>query len=349
PCTLPVEVLEQAAKEMLNYEGTGMSVMEMSHRSKAYIAIIEEAEADLREIMGIPNNYKVLFLQGGATTQFSAVPMNLLTGSKKADYFDTGIFATKAIKEAKRYGDINVVASSKDNGYKNIPEYESSQLDPEADYVYLTSNNTIFGTRFNEFPDTKDVPLVVDMSSEILSREIDVSKFGLIYAGAQKNMGTAGLTVVIVREDLMGKAMPLTPTMLNYKVEADASSMLNTPPTYSIYIPGLVFKWIKNNGGVVATQKRNEEKAALLYDCIDKSKLFKGVADLGSRSIMNVTFTTGSADLDAKFIQEAAEKDVVNIKGHRSAGGMRASIYNAMSIEGIKALIEAMKAFEQAN
>jgi len=349
PSMLPVEVLEQAAKEMLNYKGTGMSVMEMSHRSKAYISIIEETEKDLREIMAIPDNYKVLFLQGGATLQFAAIPMNLLTGSKKADYFDTGSFANKAIKEAKRYGSINVVASSKENGYKNIPDLSGIQLDPEADYVYITSNNTIFGTRFNEFPETNSVPLVADMSSEILSRVIDVSKFGLIYAGAQKNMGPAGLTVVIVREDLVGKAMDMIPTILDYKTEVDSASMYNTPATYSIYVSGLVFKWIKKLGGVEAIQKMNEDKAAILYDYIDQSKLFKGVADKGDRSIMNVTFTTGSEELDAKFIKEAGDKGLANIKGHRSAGGMRASIYNAMPKEGVEALVEAMKSFEQVN
>lgn len=346
PCTLPVEVLEQAANEMLNYEGTGMSVMEMSHRSAAYVSIIEAAEADLREIMNIPDNYKVLFLQGGATTQFSAIPLNLMNGSGKAQYMETGAFSGKAIKEAQKYGQVDIVASSKASGFADIPKVSPDQVDKDADYFYICSNNTIFGTRFMSFPDTGNVPLVADMSSDILSRDIDVSKFGLIYAGAQKNMGPAGVTIVIVREDLLGNARDITPTLLDYKIEADKDSMYNTPPCYSIYIAGLVFKWIKKLGGVSAIEKINEDKAAILYDVIDNSQLFKGVADKAFRSIMNVTFRTGDDDLDKQFIKEATEKGMMNVKGHRSVGGMRASIYNAMSVEGVQALADFMKEFE---
>lgn len=346
PCTLPLDVLKQAQEELINYQGTGMSVMEMSHRSAAYSSIITEAEKDLRDIMNIPDNYKVLFLQGGATLQFASIPMNLMKNGK-ADYMDTGSFANKAIKEAQKYGEVNVVASSKADGYAYIPEAPAPSAD--ADYFYITSNNTIYGTRFNAFPETGDVPLVADMSSDILSREIDVTKFGLIYAGAQKNMGPAGLTVVIVREDLMGHSKDFTPVVMDYATEADKGSMYNTPPCYAIYVAGLVFKWIKNLGGIAAIQKINEDKAAMLYDYIDNSKLFKPVANKDSRSIMNVTFRTGDDDLDAKFVKEATAKGMTNLKGHRSVGGMRASIYNAMPVAGVEAVIAHMKAFEEAN
>ncbi len=349
PAVLPLDVLKKAQEELVTYGDSRMSVMEMSHRSKDYQAIIDKTEATLREIMSIPDNYKVLFLQGGASLQFAMVPLNLMTKNKKADFIDSGVWAAKAIKEAKKYGEVNVIASSKEDTYSHIPKYKDSDLDKDADYVYICSNNTIYGTRFNELPKTGDTPLVADMSSTILSEEIDVSKYGIIFAGSQKNMGPAGATVVIIREDLIGHADPSTPTMLDYKIHADSDSMYNTPPTYTIYMLGLVFDWIKNLGGIKEMERMNKEKAALLYDCIDGSKLFKGTTAVEDRSLMNVTFITGDADLDALFVKEAIAAGLVNLKGHRSVGGMRASIYNAMPLDGVKALVDFMTKFEQQN
>ncbi|NDL66926.1 3-phosphoserine/phosphohydroxythreonine transaminase [Anaerotalea alkaliphila] len=349
PSTLPEEVLKQAADEMLDYKGCGMSVMEMSHRSKVYEEIIHNAEASLRKLMGIPENYKVLFLQGGASLQFAMVPLNLMRKSKRADYVNTGEWAKKAIKEAKRYGEVRVVGSSEEETYNHIPSLNPADFDKEADYFHITSNNTIFGTKFKNLPDTGDVPLVADMSSDILSCPVDVTKYGLIYAGAQKNMGPAGLTVVIVREDLVGHAPDTTPTMLNYKTHADAGSMFNTPPTFAVYIAGMVFDWVLAKGGLVEMEKINVRKANLLYDYLDQSKLFKGTVVKEDRSIMNIPFVTPSAELDAKFIKEAEAQGFVNLKGHRIVGGMRASIYNAMPVEGVEKLVALMKDFEARN
>ena len=349
PSMLPEEVLRQAADEMLDYQGSGQSVMEMSHRSKVYDKIIKEAEADLREIMNIPDNYKVLFLQGGASTQFAMIPMNLMTGSGKADFVITGQWAKKAYEEAARYGDAKAVASSKDKTFSYIPKVTKDDFRPDADYVHICLNNTIYGTKWNTLPDTGDVPLVADISSNILSEPIDVSKFGILFAGAQKNVSCAGVTIVIIREDLIGKAMDITPTMLNYKTHADADSLYNTPPCYTIYIAGLTFKWIKKLGGLEAMKERNEKKAKLLYDFLDSSKLFKGTVVPEDRSLMNVPFVTGDDELDAKFVKESTAAGFVNLKGHRSVGGMRASIYNAMPYEGVEALVEFMKKFEAEN
>ncbi len=346
---LPEEVLKQAADEMLDYQGSGQSVMEMSHRSKVYDKIIKEAEADLREIMNIPDNYKVLFLQGGGSTQFSMIPMNLMTKSGKADFVITGQWAKKAYEEASRYGEAKAVASSKDKTFSYIPKLNKDDFTPDADYFYICLNNTIYGTKWNTLPETGDVPLVADISSNILSEPIDVSKFGLLFAGAQKNVACAGVTIVIIREDLIGNAMDITPTMLNYKTHADADSLYNTPPCYAIYIAGLVFKWIKKQGGLEAMKAANEKKAKLLYDFLDSSKLFKGTVVPEDRSLMNVPFVTGDADLDAKFVKESTEAGLVNLKGHRSVGGMRASIYNAMPYEGVVALVDFMKKFEEEN
>lgn len=346
---LPEEVLKQAADEMLDYQGSGQSVMEMSHRSKVYDKIIKEAEADLREIMNIPDNYKVLFLQGGGSTQFAMIPMNLMTKSGKADFVITGQWAKKAYEEASRYGEAKAVASSKDKTFSYIPKLNKDDFTPDADYFYICLNNTIYGTKWNELPETGDVPLVADISSNILSEPIDVSKFGLLFAGAQKNVACAGVTIVIIREDLIGNAMDITPTMLNYKTHADADSLYNTPPCYAIYIAGLVFKWIKKQGGLEAMKAANEKKAKLLYDFLDSSKLFKGTVVPEDRSLMNVPFVTGDADLDAKFVKESTEAGLVNLKGHRSVGGMRASIYNAMPYEGVVALVDFMKKFEEEN
>jgi len=348
PSVLPLEVLEKAQKELVSYGSAGMSVMEMSHRSKAYLEIIQEAEKLLRDLMRVPANYKVLFLQGGASQQFAMVPMNLFV-HKKADYVKTGQWAKKAISEAKRFGEVNVVASSEDKTFSYIPELDKSKFNPEADYFHITMNNTIYGTRFTKLPEVGNVPLVTDMSSSILSEEYDVSKFGLIYAGAQKNIGPAGLVVVIIREDLIGHPMEGTPTMLDYQIHAENDSMYNTPPTYGIYIAKLVFEWLQAQGGVAAMQKRNEEKAALLYDYLDNSSLFKGTVVTKDRSLMNVPFVTGSEELDEKFVKQATAAGLVNLKGHRTVGGMRASIYNAMPLEGIKTLIEFMKKFETDN
>lgn len=346
---LPEEVLKQAADEMLDYQGSGQSVLEMSHRSKVFDKIIKDAEANLREIMNIPDNYKVLFLQGGGSTQFAMIPLNLMNKNKKADFVITGQWANKAYQEAARYGEAKVIASSKDKTFSYIPKLNKADFTPDADYFYICLNNTIYGTKWNELPETGDVPLVADISSNILSEPIDVSKFGLLFAGAQKNVSGAGVTIVIVREDLIGNAMDFTPTMLNYKIHADSDSLYNTPPCYAIYIAGLVFEWIKKNGGLEAMKAANEKKAKLLYDFLDSSKLFKGTVVPEDRSLMNVPFVTGDEELDAKFVKEATAAGLVNLKGHRSVGGMRASIYNAMPYEGVEALVEFMKKFEAEN
>ena len=349
PSMLPMDVLQKAAAEMLNYEDSGMSVMEMSHRSAVYEKIINAAEALLREVMEIPDNYKVLFLQGGASTQFAAVPLNLLSENGKADYILSGQFSTKAYQEAKKYGDVAVAASTKDVNFSRVPAAEELQLRADADYVHMCFNNTIYGTKFPYIPDTGDVPLVADMSSCIISEPIDVSKFALIYAGAQKNMSAAGLTVVIIREDLLGKARACTPTMLDYKVMADNGSMYNTPPTYCIYIAKLVYEWILGLGGLEKMQEKNLKKANLLYDYLDGQDYYTAPVSKESRSMMNVTFVTGNADLDKKFAAEAAAQGLVNLKGHRSVGGMRASIYNAMPYEGVEKLVAFMKEFAKNN
>ena len=349
PAMLPEEVLKRAADEMLEYGETGQSVMEMSHRSKEYQAIIDSVEAKLREVMSIPENYKVLFLQGGASSQFAMVPLNLMNKSGKADFVLTGQWATKAYQEASRYGECKVVASSKDKTFSYIPELNKADFTPDADYFHICYNNTIYGTKFPELPDTGNVPLVADMSSSILSEPVDVSKFGLIYAGAQKNMGPAGLTVVIIREDLIGNAKDITPTMFNYKTHADNGSMFNTPPTYGIYILGLVLDWVKEKGGLKAMKKLNEEKAAILYKFLDDSKLFKATVQSKDRSLMNIPFVTGNEEMDAKFVSEAKKAGLINIKGHRSVGGMRASIYNAMPKAGVEKLVEFMTKFEAEN
>ncbi len=350
PSMLPESVLRRAAAEMLDYEGSGQSVMEMSHRSKVYQGIIDGAEALLRELMQIPDNYKVLFLQGGASSQFAMIPMNLMTGSGKADYVITGQWAKKAYKEAARYGQAKVIASSEDKTFSYIPKLDPATFTPDADYFYICMNNTIYGTVYHELPDTGKVPLVADASSCILSKPIDVSKFGILYAGAQKNMAPAGVTVVIVREDLIGHAMDITPTMFNYQIHADNGSMFNTPPCYTIYVMKLVLEWIKNDiGGLANMQKRNEQKAALLYGFLDQSSLFRGTVVPEDRSLMNVPFVTGNEELDAKFVKAATEAGFVNLKGHRTVGGMRASIYNAMPVEGVEKLVAFMKEFEREN
>jgi len=342
PSMLATEVLEKVQKDLLCYGSTGMSVMEMSHRSKMYLEIFEKTVADLRDVMGVPEGYKVMFLQGGATAMFSAVAMNLMQGGK-ADYIDSGNFAHNALVEAQKYGEVNVAGSSREDNYTYIPDYT---LSPDAKYVHITTNNTIYGTRYDHVPDTGDIPLVADMSSNILSEVYDVSKFGVIYAGAQKNVAPAGVVILIVREDLLGHEMPITPKVMSFKKMADADSMLNTPNCFGIYVAGLTFEWLKKQGGVAAIEKVNIEKANLLYDFLDNSKLFKGTAQAKYRSRMNVTFVTGDADKDAAFVKEAAAKGLVNLKGHRIVGGMRASIYNAMPMEGVKALVEFMKEFE---
>ncbi|MBE6738112.1 MAG: 3-phosphoserine/phosphohydroxythreonine transaminase [Ruminococcaceae bacterium] len=350
PSVLPESVLKKAADEMMDYQGSGQSVMEMSHRSKVYDAIIKDAEALLREVMEIPDNYKVLFLQGGASSQFAMIPLNLMTKSGKADYVVTGQWAKKAAKEAARYGNVNIVASSEDKTFSYIPKLDKATFTPDADYFHICMNNTIYGTVYNELPDTGDVPLVADISSCILSRKIDVSRFGVLYAGAQKNMAPAGLTVVIIREDLIGNAQEITPTMFNYQTHADNDSMFNTPPCYTIYMAKLVLEWVKNEiGGLDKMYELNQKKADLLYNFLDSSKLFKGTVVAEDRSLMNVPFVTGDADLDAEFIKACTAAGIVNIKGHRSVGGMRASIYNAMPIEGVEKLIEVMKEFEAAH
>lgn len=350
PAILPEEVLKIAADEMLEYGTSGQSVMEMSHRSKEYGEIINSCESLLREVMSIPDNYKVLFLQGGASMQFAMIPLNLMKKGK-ADFVITGQWATKAFKEAKRFGTANAVASSKDKTFSYIPELDSSKFDPDADYFHICLNNTIYGTKFSKLPETGNVPLVADMSSCILSEPVDVSKFGLIYAGAQKNMGPAGLTVVIVREDLVPEFPEdsKVPTMLQYKTHVDNASMFNTPPTYGIYILKLVLEWVKNKGGLSAMAEHNRKKAAVIYDFLDNSKMFKATVHGNDRSLMNIPFVTGNDELDAKFVSEAKKAGFVNIKGHRSVGGMRASIYNAMPIEGCEALVKFMAEFEKNN
>ncbi len=349
PSMLPLEVLKKAQEEMLDQGGSGQSVMEMSHRSSEYQAIIDKAETTFREIMNVPDNYKVLFLQGGASTQFAMVPLNLGNKSKTADYVTTGQWAKKALAEAKRYINANEIASSADKTFTYLPKVDKSMLTPNADYVHITYNNTIYGTHYNTMPDFGDATVVTDMSSCILSEEVDFSKFGLVYAGAQKNMGPAGVTVVVVRDDLIGNAADITPTMLNYETHSKNGSMFNTPPTYGIYICGLVFEWIKNMGGVKVMHEKNVEKAKVLYDFLDNSKMFKGTVVPEDRSLMNVPFVTDSDDLNAKFIAESKAQGFVNLKGHRTVGGMRASIYNAMPIEGVKALVDFMTKFEKEN
>ena len=347
PAALPEPVLRQAAEEMLDWHGTGMSVMEMSHRGKAFMSIAAEAEADLRELLAIPEDYAVLFLQGGATMQFAAVPLNLMPSGGSADYVDTGHWSSRAIKEAKRYGKVRVIASSADKNYSYAPAQDAWQpVDPQAAYVHYTPNETIGGVEFHWVPETGGVPLVADMSSNILSRPIDVSKYGVIYAGAQKNIGPAGLTVVIVRKDLLGRARAETPTLLDWKVQAEAQSMSNTPPTYAIYIAGLVFKWIKAEGGLAEMERRNRAKAALLYELLDSSDFYRSPVRPEDRSIMNVPFTLADEALNEAFLQGARERGLVELKGHRSVGGMRASIYNAMPLEGVQRLVEYMREFE---
>jgi phosphoserine aminotransferase len=346
PSMLPEPVLRKAAQEMLDYNGSGQSVIEMSHRSAVYEMIIRDAEALLREVMRIPGNYKVLFLQGGASMQFAMVPMNLMGQKRKADIVNTGVWSKKAIAEAKRFGTVRVVATSEDKNFSYIPTLDKSMFDPEAAYVHITTNNTIFGTRYRIIPDTGALPLVADMSSNILSEEFDVSRFGLIYAGAQKNLGPAGVTVVIIREDLAGNPIENTPTMLNYSTHIENESMFNTPPCYSIYILKLVLEWLKEQGGVAAMQKINERKAAILYEFLDNSRMFKATVEPQHRSLMNVPFVTDSEELNKEFIKKSESAGFVNLKGHRLVGGMRASIYNAMPEEGVKALVEFMKKFE---
>ena len=349
PAVLPVEVLEEARDEMLNYKNSGMSVMEMSHRSKTYDEIIKMAQKDLRELMNIPDNYKVLFLQGGAHLQFSMVPINLLKNGV-ADYIVTGQWAKKAYQEAQKYGKINKVATSEDKNFSYIPDCSDLDISPEADYVYICENNTIYGTKFQTLPNTKGKILVSDMSSCFLSEPVDVTKYGLIFAGVQKNVGPAGVQIVIIREDLLRDDLPnWCPTMLNYKIHADNDSLYNTPPAYGIYICSLVFKWLKKQGGLEKMKEINEKKAKVLYDFLDSSKLFKGTVEKSSRSLMNVPFITGSDELDKKFIEEAKNEGFVQLKGHRTVGGMRASIYNAMPIEGVVKLVEFMKKFESEN
>lgn len=349
PAVLPEEVLQEAADEMLDYRGTGMSVMEMSHRSKAYDTIIKEAEADLRELMNIPDNYKVLFLQGGASQQFAMIPMNLMK-NRVADYIVTGQWAKKAYQEASLYGKANKIASSEDKTFSYIPDCSDLPISEDADYVYICENNTIYGTKFKTLPNTKGKPLVADVSSCFLSEPVDVTKYGVIYGGVQKNIGPAGVVIVIIREDLITEdVLPGTPTMLRYKNHADADSLYNTPPAYGIYICGKVFKWLKKMGGLEAMKERNEKKAKILYDYLDESKLFKGTVRKEDRSLMNVPFITGNEELDAKFVKEAKEAGFENLKGHRTVGGMRASIYNAMPIEGVEKLVEFMKKFEAEN
>lgn len=349
PSMLPAEVLEKVQKDLLNYEGSGQSVMEMSHRSKEYQKIIDDAEADLRELMHIPDNYKVLFVQGGGTLQFAMVPLNLLRNSKKADYVLTGTWAKKAYKEACKYGDIRVIASSEDDKFTWVPKITKEDVREDADYAYITTNNTIYGTKYNYIPETGNVPLVADMSSNIMSEEIDVSRFGMIWAGAQKNVGPAGVTIVIVREDLIGFAGAEVPTYLDYKIHADNGSMYNTPPCFSIYVAGEVFKYLKSIGGIAEMERRNKEKAQMLYDFIDSSRLFSCPVAKEDRSLMNVVFVTGDAELDKKFIALAKENGMINLSGHRSIGGMRASIYNAMPKEGVAALVDFMRKFEEEN
>mgnify|MGYP005784610811 FL=1 len=349
PAVLPEEVLREAADEMLDYQGTGMSVMEMSHRSGAFEGILNEAEQDLRDLMQIPENYKILFMQGGAHLQFAAIPMNLMK-NRVADYIITGQWAKKAFKEAQIYGKANAIASSEDETFSYIPDCSDLPVSPDADYVYICENNTIYGTKFHTLPNTKGKILVSDVSSCFLSEPVDVTKYGLLYGGVQKNIGPAGMAIVIIREDLITEdTLPYTPTYMKYKIHADANSLYNTPNSYCIYMCGKVFKWLKKQGGLEVMKARNEEKAAVLYDFLDSSRLFKGTVRREDRSLMNVPFVTGDKELDAKFVKEAEHAGLVNLKGHRSVGGMRASIYNAMPLEGVKALVEFMKKFEEEN
>ena len=349
PAVLPEEVLKEAAEEMLDYQGTGMSVMEMSHRSKAYKDIIEEAEADLRDLMGIPDDYEVLFLQGGASQQFAMIPMNLMK-NRVADYIVTGQWAKRASEEAKKYGKVNIAASSADKTFSYIPDCSDLPISEDADYVYICENNTIYGTKYKELPNTKGKTLVADVSSCFLSEPVDVTKYGVIYGGVQKNIGPAGTVIVIIRKDLITEdVLPGTPTMLRYKIHADAGSLYNTPPAYGIYICGKVFKWLKKQGGLAAMKERNEKKAKLLYDYLDQSRMFKGTVETRDRSPMNVPFVTGDEELDARFVKEAKAAGFENLKGHRTVGGMRASIYNAMPVEGVEALVAFMKKFEEEN
>ena len=347
PSQLALPVLEKAQKDLLCYGNTGMSVMEMSHRSKMYTDIYDQTVADLKELMAVPEDYEVVFLQGGATQQFSAIPLNLMV-NRKADYIDSGNFAHLAAEEGKRYGEVNVVASSREDTYTYVPDVKAITYTEGADYLHITQNNTIYGTRYVELPECK-APLVCDASSMILSEEMDVSKYGVIYAGAQKNIGPSGLCLLIVRKDLLGRTMDICPKLLNWEVQVKAGSMYNTPNTWGIYIAGLTFQWLKEQGGVKAMEKANIEKAALLYDFLDNSKLFKATAQAKYRSRMNVTFVTGDADKDAAFVKAAAGAGLVNLKGHRSVGGMRASIYNAMPIDGVRKLVSFMKEFETQN
>lgn len=349
PAVLPEEVLKEAAEEMLDYNGSGMSVMEMSHRSKVFDEIIQTAEADLRDLLKIPDNYKVLFLQGGASQQFAMIPMNLMK-NKVADYIVTGQWAKKAWQEAQKYGTANKIASSEDKTFSYIPDCSDLPISPDADYVYICENNTIYGTKYKTLPNTKGKILVSDVSSCFLSEPMDIEKYGIVYGGVQKNVGPAGLVIAIIREDLITEdVLPGTPTMLTYKTHADANSLYNTPNCYGIYICGKVFKWLKKQGGLEVMKERNEKKAKVLYDYLDSSKLFKGTVEPASRSLMNVPFVTGDKELDAKFVKEAEAAGLVNLKGHRTVGGMRASIYNAMPIEGVEALVEFMKKFEKEN
>ena len=349
PAVLPEEVLKEAQAEILDYKDTGMSVMEMSHRSKAFDQIIQEAEKDLRDLMHIPDNYKVLFLQGGASLQFAMIPMNLMK-NKVADYIVTGQWAKKAWQEAQKYGKANKIATSEDKTFSYIPDCSDLPISEDADYVYICENNTIYGTKFKKLPNTKGKDLVADVSSCFLSEPVDVSKYAIIYGGVQKNIGPAGMVIAIVRDDLItDDVLPGTPTMMKYKTHADANSLYNTPNCYCIYICGKVFKWLKKQGGLEAMKERNEKKAKILYDYLDESKLFKGTVEKASRSLMNVPFVTGDPDLDAKFVKEAKEAGLENLKGHRTVGGMRASIYNDMPIEGVEKLVEFMKKFEKEN
>ena len=349
PSMLPLSVLERAGSEITNYRGSGMSVMEMSHRSKVFLQIFQEAQDKLRRIMNVPDGYKILFLQTGASGQFSMIPLNLISKTGKADYAVTGNFSNLAYQEAKKYGQINLAASSEDKNHSYIPTQDQLKLDPQASYFYYCANNTVFGTEWGYVPETGSVPLVCDMSSDILSMPVDVSKYGIIYAGAQKNMAPAGLTVVIIREDLAGHELPYTPLMMNYKTMIDKDSMYNTPPCWCIYMLGLVLEWLDSKGGVEGMEKIKHAKAQLLYNVLDDSKLFTCPAEKGSRSDMNVTFRSASAELDAKFVAEATEAGFVNLKGHRSVGGMRASIYNAMPTEGVEKLADFIRAFDKAN
>jgi phosphoserine aminotransferase len=349
PAVLPEAVLLKAREELYDFRNSGMSVMEMSHRSKEFTGVIESAEANLRKLMNIPSEYKVLFLQGGASSQFAMVPLNLFSAKRKADYVNTGQWSKKAISEAKKYGNIKVVASSDDKTFSYIPELKREMFDPEADYVHITTNNTIYGTTYPSLPDTGNVPLVSDMSSHILGENMDVNRFGLIYAGAQKNIGPAGLTIVIIKESLIGHALDITPTMFNYAIHAENSSLYNTPPCFAIYMAGLVFEWLLELGGVPAIEKINREKAGILYNFLDNSKLFKATVKDPFRSIMNVPFVLPSDELNDKFIKEASSKGFKTLKGHRTVGGMRASIYNAMPREGVAKLVEFMDKFEKDN